>query len=101
MRKSAIATFTAKTKPYITSGTQDIHISVWKCIRRNIVSMSWTYKLEGDPSYISQQHLNQPVQYIQEKTVGSKKTYTSKIRTTFLKRYAKVKGKYEWNQETA
>ena len=23
--------------------------------------MSWTYKLEGDPSQISQQHLNQPV----------------------------------------
>ena len=23
--------------------------------------MSWTYKLEGDPSQISQQHRNQPV----------------------------------------
>ena len=79
MRKSAIATFTAKTKPYNASGTQDIHISVWKCIHRNIVSMSWIYKLEGDPSYISQQNLNQPVDL--RKTVGSNKTYKSKRRT--------------------
>ena len=31
--------------------------------------MSWTYKLQGDPSQISQQHLNQPIEtYIQNQS---------------------------------
>ena len=39
--------------------------------------MSWTYKLEGDPSQISQQNLNQPVDL--RKPVSSTKTYKSNL----------------------
>ena len=38
--------------------------------------MSWTYKLEGEPSQISQQNRKHPVNL--SKTVGSEKTYKSK-----------------------
>ena len=41
-----------------------------------MIPMSWTYKLEGEPSQIPQQHRNHPVNL--RKIVVSKKTYKSK-----------------------
>ena len=62
MRRRASAKFTTTTKPYITCGTQDTYITNSKCFHRNIVTMSWTYKLERDPSLNPQQNLNHPVE---------------------------------------
>ena len=63
-------------KPYITYDTQDIYITVSKCIHSTIVPMSWTYKLEGEPSQFSQQNLHHPVCLRQ--FVGSKQISKSK-----------------------
>ena len=49
--------------------------------------MSWTYKVEGDPSQISKQSPNQPVDL--RNIVGSEKTYKSKRRTAMANVIAK------------
>ena len=90
MRKRAIAKLTLKTKPYITYGKQDIYITISKCIHRNLVPTSWTYKWERYPSHISQQNRDHPLGLLT--IVVSKKTYTSKY-------VSQRKGKRRWHRK--
>ena len=56
--------------------------------------MSWTYKLQGHPSHISQQHLNQPLEKDIQHNIGGSH------QATFSESISQRKGKYQWNQNT-
>ena len=76
MRRRATAKITAKTKPYITCDTQYINNRA-EIHPRNIVSMSWIYKLEGDPSQMFTATFNPDSRF-------KKQTYDQKAKRTAI-----------------
>ena len=56
--------------------------------------MFWTYKLQGDPSQITQQHLNQPIEKDMQHHIGGFH------QATISEYISQRNGKYEWNKKT-